>query len=50
MLQSKYGILRSIYIRLREVYPQIDARIHVSNSIDISNHLYGSNMISAYEP
>lgn len=50
VLESKHGVVRSIYLRLEESEPNMDTWILAVQSIDISNQLYGSNIMSAYEP
>lgn len=48
-LESKHTTLRSIYIRLNNADEKTDERTHIAMSFDISNQLYGSDLMSAYE-
>lgn len=38
-----------MYLRLREADAQIDDKIHVTQSVDISSQLYGCDIMSAYK-
>lgn len=49
MLESKHGVLRSIFLRLRSADESFDKRVHVAMTFGISNQLYGSDVMSAYE-
>lgn len=49
VIESKHGIIRSIFIRLKADQPDADAATLAQKSIFISNNLYGSDIMSAYE-
>lgn len=49
VLESKHGILRSIFIRLCNADDQLDERVAIAMAFDVSNQLYGSDVMSAYE-
>lgn len=49
VIESKHGIIRSIFIRLKADKPDMDASTLVQQSFLISNNLYGSDIMSAYE-
>lgn len=49
VLESRHGILRPIFLRLRQGDGAVNERVHISMASDVSNQLYGSYIMSAYE-
>lgn len=49
VLELKHKVLRSIFIRLSNDDIIIDEKVRIALTFDISNQLYGSDVMSAYE-
>ena len=49
MLEPRHGPIRSIFIRLKNSSPDTSQKILALRAVRISNDLYGSDVISAYE-
>lgn len=47
-LESKHKILRDTFIRLREENPEACFSLLIARMFDISNVIYGNNIVSAY--
>lgn len=50
MFEPRHGPTRSMFISLRHENPQISLPFLAIRAIRVSNDLYGSDIISAYEP
>ena len=48
-LEAKHGEIRSIYLRLKHANPGTDPRSLAHQSVTVSNDLYGSDTVSAFE-
>lgn len=48
-IESKHGILRSIFNRLREANPECRFSLLVARMFSISNMVYGNGIVSAFE-
>lgn len=48
-LESEHGIISSMFIRICEAKPNSDEQLSISQAIDVSYQLYGSDIMSAYE-
>ena len=48
-LEPKHGIIRSIYLRLQSASPTSNSAILALRAVSISNDLYGSDTLSAFE-
>lgn len=49
VLESKHCVIRSIYLQLRSAAPDFDKHLHCYQYVAISNELYGSDTVSAFE-
>lgn len=49
MLESKHCVIRYIFLRLIDHNPQLSVSLAVQQAVRISNDLYGSHVLSAYE-
>lgn len=48
-IDPRHGTIRSIFLRLKSAEPQKPDRLHTIRAIRISNDLYGSDTLSAFE-
>lgn len=48
-MEPRHGPIRSIYIRLRHAQQKTTNDIHALRAVRVSNDLYGSDVLSAYE-
>lgn len=49
MAEPRHGIIRSIYLRLRQADSSIPSDISAIQAVTISNDLYGNDVASAFE-
>lgn len=49
MLEPRHGPIRSILIRFRHAHPETPLPVLELRAVGVSNDLYGSNVVSAYE-
>lgn len=49
ILEPKHRIIRNIFSRLRDSNPEADARMLAFSAVRISNDMYGSDTLSAFE-
>ena len=48
-LEPKHGVIRSIYLRLKHASPDTDPKVLAHQAVIVSNDLYGSDTVSAFE-
>ena len=48
-IESKHGIIRSIFLRLRHANPDESAEVSAVRAVTISNDLYGNDVMSSFE-
>lgn len=48
-LESKHGVIRSIFLKLRNAEPDVSPELHACRAVAISNDLYGNDVMSSYE-
>lgn len=48
-LESKHGIIRSIYLKLRVADPEGSSELHALRAVAVSNDLYGNDVMSSFE-
>lgn len=48
-LESKYEVIRSIFLELRNAEPDASAKLHACHAVANSNDLYGSDVMSSFE-
>lgn len=49
LIEHKHGIIRTIYLRLNNAAPDENPKLHSVSADRISNEMYGSDTLSAYE-
>lgn len=48
-LESKHGVIRSTFLKLRNAEPNAESELHACRTVDPSSDLYGSNVVSSFE-
>lgn len=48
-LDSKHGLMRSIFLKLREDEPDAPPELYAMRAVAISNELYGNYVMSSFE-
>lgn len=49
MIEPRHSVIRSIFLRLRNVDPQKSAAVFSIQAMQISNDLYGNDVVSSFE-
>ena len=49
LLEPKHGVIRAIFLRLRNASPNSDIKLHAVTAVRISNEMYGTDTLSSFE-